>query len=164
MTHHSNMLILTSETELMGNYKPVPGGVTSASVAGVLSQRSDHSLLELRPGDLIAFRHREGSYYCYNHLSRFLVNGTVVDTTNTGIDVRYSRMFTDNWYDKTYKPVQGVGEVEEDLTKWLPQRTKMLVSGETITPGADMFQTIDMSSADHKRSNWYWRIQIPTAL
>jgi hypothetical protein len=150
--------------ELMGNYRTVSGGVSTTNLASVLADRQNHSLLELRPGDLIAFRHREGSIYCYNHFSEFLVNGTVVDTTMAGVDVRYSRIFAENWYKPSLNVVLGTGEEEKDLTKWLPPRTRMLASTTPVSPGSDQFETIDPKSADHKRSNWYWRIQIPSNL
>lgn len=142
-------------------------GMSEATVDAELGVRQDHSLLELRPGDLIAFRIREGSYYCYKHFSEMVVNGTSVNTNMASITTHYARGYTTDWFLPSYKLTAentAKDETETDLTKFLPLRTKTLVSGEAIVAGKDYWQARDDSNGDNKRSNWYYRIQIGETL
>lgn len=149
--------------ELMGNHKPV-SDMTSNMVEAELSVRKNHLLLELRPGDLLSFRFRAGSYYCFKNYAEFSVNGTSLNLFSKGVSIRYARRFTEKWFDPQYEPQLGSGEDEPDLTYWIPLRSAMLESPHPIVPGEDLFQELRPDSLDHKQSNWYFRIQIPSTL
>lgn len=146
--------------ELMGNHKPVLG-MTTSMVQRELEKRRDHSLLELRPGDLLAFRFRAGSYYCFKHYAKFVVNGTSLDLLSPGVSIQYSRQFTEKWFDPLYEPEFGTGEDDPDLTKWIPLRRTMLAEPVTIEPAVDYFEPLAPDSPDHKSSNWYFRVELP---
>jgi hypothetical protein len=119
-----------------------------------------HTELELRGGDIIAWRYRAGSYYCQRHYVKMLVNGTSVDLKTPGVQLQYARAFTTDWYEPHFKPVYGLNEDEPDLQKFLPLREKKF-TGETITPTGDYFASLDPADRDHKPSNFYFRLTLP---
>lgn len=145
--------------ELMGNYKSIPD-LTSAGVDDALAVRQDHSLLELRPGDVLAFRFRDASYYCYTHLSDLIVNATTLTTEDDGFEVLYARKFSKDWFLPNAAISIGVDESETDLTKFIPPRTTMF-NGKGIVPGEDNWAPASEGGEDHRASNWYWRIKVP---
>lgn len=146
---------------LLGNHKLVPS-MSALVVDTEHSKREDHSLLELRPGDLLAFRFKEASYYCYKHFSEMLVNGTEI-STNTGVTTtHYSREYSQDWFLPSFTLTEAntaADESETDLKKFLPLR-KTKFSGSPISNGTDHWEPRDDTNADNKRSNWYYRIQI----
>lgn len=150
---------------LLGN-RGVVNGISSANTATLnaeLSAREDHALLELRPGDLIAFRFKEGSYYCYNHLSEMVVDGTKITSNMNVVTSYYAREFSQGWFLPSYKLTASntaADENESDLKKFLPLRSNKLVTGLGLIDGTDYWEPRDDSNADNKRSNWYFRIQI----
>lgn len=158
---------------LMGNYKP-SGSMTQAKVASETKTRVDHSLLELRPGDLISFRFKDTSYYCYTHLTQFTINGITVDSRGAGFDTRFSREHTDDWFSKGFKPTLASEEKDDNLRSFTPLRARMLPKvagssevGQVIVPGTDYYQPPTTGAAadqNHKLSNFYFRVQIPDAL
>ncbi|PXF48197.1 hypothetical protein BWQ96_02149 [Gracilariopsis chorda] len=152
--------------ELLGNRKPV--SITSPSdVDKVLKDREEHTLLELRPGDLIAFRFRDSSYYCYKHLTEFVINGTSVNSEALGFTTHYAREFTKDWFSPSYALTDqnmGEDETEPDIRKFLPLRTTKLSNSVSIVPGSDYWEPRDSNSPDNKPSNWYFRIQVPDVI
>lgn len=159
--------------KLMGNYKP-PSSVTAGSLSGELATRQSHSLLELRPGDLVAFRFKDTSYHCYRHLTAFTIDGKFVDSTAPGFETRFAREHTDGWEKPTFSPVLDEIERPDNLASFVPLRKNQLPkieggseAGPAITPGADMWKAPANVAAgeeydqNHKLSNFYFRIQIP---
>lgn len=152
--------------ELVGNHGVV-SDMSSETVDNELSLREDHSMLELRPGDLIAFRFRDSSYYCYKHLIECTINGTVISSVNSQVTTHYARNYSRDWYLPSTELTSentGVDESETDLTKFIPLRTTKLTSNTAIIPGEDYWTPIDDSDPDSKRSDWYFRIQLPDML
>jgi hypothetical protein len=131
-----------------------------ADAALEVTKRSEHDLLDLRAGDLIAFRFRKASYYCHNSLANIVVNGTFLESTAPGVNITYSRQYSDLWYDKSFLPEYGQTE-DDPATSWLPLRKTTLVSNEAIVPGLDAWQPVDATHEDHRESNFYFRVQLP---
>lgn len=151
--------------ELMGS-RGVVNGISLDNVDDELSAREVHSMLELRPGDLIAFRFRKSSYYCYKNLVEFTVNGTTISSVNSDVSTYYARKYSKDWYlpSKKFDQMVGVDESETDLTKFIPARTTKLSSNTAIIPGEEYWMPTDDSDADNKRSDWYFRVQLPETL
>lgn len=150
----------------MGNYPSVPG-IDEDSVDAQLVRREDHSLLELRPGDLIAFRFRESSYYCYNHLTEMIVNGTAMSSMSTGVTTYFSRKYTKDWFMPSYQLDSSTTATDEEAAgpeKFVQLRRTKLTNGEVVVPGEDMWRPRRDSNADNRRSNWYFRVQLPNTL
>lgn len=161
---------------LMGNYKP-PASVTSSSLSTELAIRQDHSLLELRPGDLVAFRFKDTSYHCYRHFTAFSIDGKFVDSAAAGFETRFAREHTAGWEKPSFSPVLDDNERSDNLASFTPLRKNQLPKteegsevGPAITPGADMWKPPANVAAgeeydqNHKLSNFYFRIQIPAKL
>lgn len=139
-------------------------GLSDAETSEALLDRSAHTLLEIKPGDLFAFQFIDASYYCYKHFSRIYVNGLEVTTEMVGVSSHYSREYTPGWFEPAFHmngTNVGIGESETDLRKFLPPRRTMLDSGAEILSGVDNWAPEDFSSRDHRSGNWYWRIQLP---
>jgi hypothetical protein len=159
--------------KIMGNYKKEAAAVTDSTLPAVSAKREDHSLLELRPGDLISFRTKEASYHCYRHLTEFSVDGAAVDSTAVGFETRFAREHSEGWEKKEFKPVLAEVETKTNLKSFTPLRTHRLPKTETSTergpaiiPGADMWRPPANTSAgeaydqNDKISNFYYRIQV----
>lgn len=151
--------------ELMGSRGTV-NDISTDNVDDELSAREEHSMLELRPGDLIAFRFRSSSYYCFKNLVEFTVNGTTITSVNSDITTYYARKYSKDWYLPSTKleEIMGIDESDTDLTKFIPARTTKLSSNTAIIPGEDYWMAIDNSNADNKQSDWYFRVQLPEVL
>lgn len=152
--------------ELMGNHGAA-SDITTKSIDRELSIREEHAMLELRPGDLIAFRFRDSSYYCYKHLVEFSINGTVITTADARVTTYYARKYSRDWYlpSTALTPKnKGIGESETDLAKFIPLRKTKLTSNSAIVPGEDCWAPKNDSDPDNKKSEWYFRIQIPDAV
>lgn len=162
--------------KLMGNYKP-PSSITAGSLSSELAIRQSHTLLELRPGDLIAFRFKDTSYHCYRHLTAFSIDGKVVDSTAAGFETRFARQHTDGWETPWFSPALDDVERSDNLASFVPLRKNQLPKteggsdvGPAIIPGADMWKAPANVAAgeeydqNHKLSNFYFRIQVPTTL
>lgn len=160
----------------MGNYKPA-SSVSPGSLSSELATRQDHSLLEIRPGDIVAFRFKDTSYHCYNHLTVFNIDGIAVDSRTAGFETRFARAHTDGWETKSFSPVIDEVERDDNLASFIPLRKNQLPKLETgtgvgpaIIPGADMWKAPANVAAgeeydqNHKQSNFYFRIQIPATL
>lgn len=151
---------------LLGN-RGTDSGMSEATVDIELAARRDHSLLELRPGDVLAFRTKEASYYCYKHFSEMVVNGTSLTTNMASVETYYAREYTTDWFLPTYKLTAeniAADETETNLKKFLPLRKTKLASNEAIIAGNDYWEPRDDANMDNKRSNWYYRIQIAETL
>lgn len=150
--------------ELMGS-RGVLDDMSTDNVDDELTARETHSMLELRHGDLIAFRFRDSSYYCYKNLVEFMVNGTTITSVNSNVTTHYARKYSKDWYLPTSKFAERVGidESEMDLTKFIPARTTKLSSNTALVPGEDYWMPTDDSDPDNKRSDWYFRVQLPEA-
>lgn len=152
--------------ELLGNRGLVPT-MSEDTVDAELTAREDHALLELRPGDLIAFRFLRSSYYCYLHLTEMVVNSTSIDTLSQGVITNYARAYSPDWYLPSFKLTganTGVDENEPDKRKFIPLRATKLVSNQPIVPGEDYWEPTDNSNSDKKKGDYYFRIQIPDIL
>lgn len=162
--------------KLMGNYKPL-SSMSSDQLSSELARRQAHSLLELRPGDLVAFRFKDTSYHCYRHLTEFTIDGVAVDSTAPGFETRFAREHTPGWETKEFQPILEEEERADNLASFLPLRKTQLPKlengtevGAVITPGADMWKPPSNVAAgepydqNHKLSNFYFRIQIPSTV
>lgn len=132
-------------------------------------KRSDHSMLELRPGDLIAFGFRDSSYYCYRYLTSVIINGTSFDSTAPGFNTRFAREWSQDWEKPDFQPVLSDVETSTNVNAFIPLRKYMLPSsngpGQLITPGADLWKpSIGVYAADlnHQTGNFYFRLQVPS--
>lgn len=139
----------------MANY----GGVTESSVLEELDKRQNNTLLHLKQGSLIAFRFKDTSYHCYNSMATFMVNGTAIDTLSSAVSTRFARGFVPNWF----LPSTSLSYADEEATAgtydFVPLRTHMLSDGSPIPHGVDSWRPPD-GTADHKISNFYFRIQL----
>lgn len=152
---------------LLGNHKLNKKVVTGEELVVAQKQRQEHDKLELLPGDLLAFRIKDGSYYCYKHLTEFVINGTSANSEMLGFNTYYARKHSVGWYMPTYvldDTNTAEDESEEDRTKFLPLRLARLDSNETIISNVDYWEEVDQSKKDTKKSNWYYRIEIPEFL
>ncbi len=152
---------------LRGDWGLVGGVMDENKTATALSERGVHTLLELRPGDLLAFQFTHASYYCYKSFSAIMVNGLNITTDMPGVATHYARQATPNWFGPAYvidESNTAADESDTDLTKWLKPRTKMLVDNATIVPGRDQWQRDLGGSDDTRTADWFWRVQIPRDL
>lgn len=138
--------------------------------AKALADRSVHTLLELLPGDLIAFQFTEASYYCYKSFAAISANDLNITTDMLGVETYYAREYSTDWYSPNVTVNattigNGTEEFESDLTKFLVPR-KALLNDSTIpiVPGVDYWEADDGFGKDTGIGNWYWRIHIPTDL
>jgi hypothetical protein len=151
--------------------------MTTSKLVPEMAIRQEHSLLELRPGDLVAFRFKDASYHCYRHLTAFNIDGAGVDSTALGFETRFAREHTPGWEKKEFKPVLSEAENADNLAAFVPLRTHQLpksingtTKGPAITPGADMWKPpSNVASGEeydqnHKISNFYFRIDIPSTI
>lgn len=152
--------------DLMGSFERLENR-TNVDYAKEVILYERHSMIELRPGDLVAFWFRGSSYYCYKHLTQFVVNTTTLSSMSQGVTTHYARKHSQDWFRPSYRlnaANMGVDESETVMEKFIPLRTKLLTSHATIVPGVDYWAPRDDSNRDNVRSNWYFRIQIPLAL
>lgn len=143
------------------------GNKTNIDYAEEVKAYEDHSMIELRPGDLVAFRFEESSYYCYKSLTDLVVNTTAISSTAASVITHYSRKYSADWFLPSYKLTaanMGVDESDTVMEKFLPLRTNTLVTGANIVSGQDYWAPRDDSNSDNLQSNWYFRIQIPETL
>lgn len=151
-----------------GDWDVIGGIENSKKTKIALNQRGVHTLLELKAGDLIAFRLSQASYYCYNHFSALQVNGLNITTSMNGVTTHYARQFSESWFHPSFVLNEtniGLNESESDLTKFLQPRVKMLDDNETeILPKVDYWSRDEGASEDTRKSDWFWRIQIPRNL
>lgn len=139
----------------MANY----GEVTEGSVQAELDKRQNNTLLQLRPGSLIAFRFKDASYYCYNSLSSFVVNGTAIDTLSATMSARFARGFVSNWYLPSTALNYSDDEATAGTHDFMPLRTHMVSTGSPVPHDVDSWKPPD-GTEDHKISNFYFRIQL----
>lgn len=146
--------------EEMGTYGMDPL-ITTANIDTELARRSEHTKFEFKPGDLIAFRFKNASYYCYNHRSVFLVNGTMIDTSTSGAQTWFAKTFSPNWFSPSFVPTYASDEASAGRYDFIPLRTAIANSDGTvaIVPGTDLWEPDD-GSFDHQTSNFYFRIQL----
>lgn len=162
-----NVLAWWLNGKKMGDYRHA-GDVNSGNLKEYVTKFSKHSLLEIRPGDLVAFRFRAGTYHCYKHLTSFIINGRRIESTAPGFSTRFARQWTKNWFKKSFTPTLAEEETRQNLQSFVPLRKHMIKETESdaeveIIPDADMFST-NYATANHQVSNFYYRIQIPEEL
>lgn len=139
--------------------------VNSTNVA--LKQRAQHDMLELRPGDLLAFQFSQGSYYCYNSFAQIQVNNLNITTNMPRVTTHYARQFSENWFDPSFvlnETNTALNESDPDFTKFLPPRKRMLMDNSSIIPGVDLWERDLGANEDTRTADWFWRIQIPSDL
>lgn len=144
--------------EKQGEYGNTPV-IDSGNLEAEYARRSSHTLYEFKSGDLIAFRFKNASYYCFTHYAEFDVNGTIVDRSSSGDPIWFANAHSENWFTNDFVPTYGVREGDGPVTNFVPLRSTMLGSGRAIGKGEDLWQGDD-GSADHQTSNWYFRIQL----
>lgn len=147
--------------------------LSANDTAAALADRAVHTLLELLPGDLLAFQFTDASYYCYKNLAAISANNLNITTDMVGVQTYYAREPSDYWFAPNFTMNattlgNGTEESEIDRAKFLVPRKFMLDnttdgSLTPVVPGTDYWQPDD-GSADHAVANWYWRIHIPTDL
>lgn len=138
-----------------------------STVDTALTDRTQHTLLELRPGDLLAFQILQASYYCYKHFSAISVNNLNVTTIMPGILTHYAREYSVDWYDPATTlnaSNTATDESEPNLQKFLPPRPTMLQEATVIVPGVDYWAPDEGANLDTRTGDWFWRIQIPADL
>lgn len=145
--------------ELMGNYKPVDS-LEASQVSEQLQIREQHSSMELRGGDVLGWRYRDGSYYCQKRRVEMVVNGTSIDLNTPGVQIMYSRAFSTGWFNPDFVPVVGENEEDSNIQSFLPLRTVMS-DGTTVTPDGDFFQPFNSATIDHAAGNFYFRLVLP---
>lgn len=72
----------------MGNYQPVDGMDKTQVTDELLVRQGPHEELELRGGDVLAWRYQAASYYCQMANIELKVNGSAFDLNTPGVDVR----------------------------------------------------------------------------
>lgn len=130
--------------------------ITPANADDEYAKRSIHDHLELQTGDVLAFRFKQSSYYCYNGLSDFVVNGNPLASTNNSVTTHYSLKYTAGWNLPSFVPTYVTQETGSNPGDFIPLRTNM-IAGSIIVPGSDLWAA-DNGSPDTHRSNYYFRI------
>lgn len=158
-----NQIAVFHNGHLIANFGKAGPKKLLAESEAVLRRREYYDKLELRPGDLIAFRFFDASYYCFMHYFRAVVDGTLISNLTPGVSLMYARKASDGWYRPEYDMANrmGTSESEKDLTKWIPLRLKTLTSGKSIQPNADYWAPADQSNADNRIQNYYYRMTLP---
>lgn len=141
---------------LMGVYEKEPE-ITAANLEAQMDRRTNHVLLELQRGDVLAFRFKNGSYHCYNHISNLSIDGVELTTEDPSIETLYSRGHSTNWFMPNFVPVVK-DLADAAITDFTPLR-KTMVAGEADNPGEDNWERAN-GSEDHKVSNFYFRIRL----
>lgn len=157
LANQCNRLAWWLNGDLYGNYGD--DSITAENIDEAIDLRSNHSLLELRRGDLVAFRFKAGSYYCYNSFSNFIVDGEVLNTSSPDVTTHFNRAFVTNWFSPTTNVTYATDETTAALTEFVPLRDMTLVGNNSIVPGEDMWSPVD-GSLDNAVSNYYYRIQL----
>lgn len=129
-------------------------------------QRAFHDRLELRAGDVLAWRFVDASYYCFLHRVALRVNSFALSETSPGGYLLYARAASPGWFSRNIDLTGRIAnsEKDRDLTKWLRPRSRMLATPRRVTPGVDFWSPPDQSNPDNRISNYYWRFQIPNEL
>ncbi|CAN8065381.1 unnamed protein product [Agarophyton chilense] len=144
--------------ELVGEYGDSPA-ITAANVAREMQIRGMHTALELRRGDLLAFRLRNASYYCFTRTSTIRVNGQDLTLTDSSVSIMFARQHTENWFAPSFAPAVGQSEEIAGPADFVPLRTQLFSNGNPIVPGTDYWQLPD-GTRDHERGNFYFRVQL----
>lgn len=142
---------------LLGSYGNDPV-VTSSNLDEEYDGRTVHKALELKPGDVLAFRFKNASYLCYNSKSELRVNGTTLDTESTGVESYFSKGFTEGWNLPGFTPTFSPQESGASYKDFFPLR-ESLSTGTAVTPGDDLWEADD-GSLDHHTSNFYFIIKL----
>lgn len=137
------------------------GSVSEKSLNAELQARSVHLLIDIRPGDLVAFRFRGGSYFCQNSFYIFNVNGTTQTISNLQNQekIRFAREYSTGWNQPWYVPQLGTSEHTAEAWHFVPLRTKFFFNNSVIEPGVDYYRPDD-GSRDHELTNFYFRVQL----
>ena len=131
----------------------------SSNIDQHLEDREEALLIDYKPGDLLAFRFRDTSYHCFSGYAEFMVDGTKVDTSSTGVSATFAKQHSTNWFTKDFPVVFNSDESAASPTEFVPLRTHFLSNGDPIVPGVDNWRPPD-GTEDHKNSNFYFRIQL----
>lgn len=151
-----NKLAWWHNGKLMGNYGD---DTADDDVDDILEQRGTNTLMELRRGDLLAFRFKSASYHCYNSYSSFVVNGTSIDTNSPGVTSHFAKGFVADWYSQTGSVSFAPEEENAAVTDFVPLRKNALLDNSTIVFGNDLWKAPG-GSQDDAISNFYYRIQL----
>lgn len=133
--------------------------IVGTNIEQELQERGTQTRMEYRPGDLIAFRFRATSYYCFNSYALLNVNATTLNTESTGVSMSFARKHSADWFKLDFPIIYNSNETAAEQTDFIPLRKKFLASGAAIIPGEDYWREPD-GTEDHKISNFYFRIQL----
>lgn len=133
--------------------------ITESNIDKEMFRRANNTLFPLKPGSVVAFRFKKASYHCFSSFAAFVVNGTLLDTNDPNVKIRFNRAHVPNWYALDVNLTFAEDEHTASYTDFLPLRTQMLFDGSTIVKGEDYWKPSD-GTEDHKVSNFYFRIEI----
>lgn len=163
-----NELVWFYNGEFMVNYGDESNPeINCANVDYEIDRRANHTSIELKRGDLIAFRFKHASYHCFTSIAKFQVNGKRLSSMHKDVVIRYATKHTPGWHHPSFKPmypknnesVYNVTEETEEPGVFVPLRREFLETGENIIPGKDYWHPPD-GGRDHKLGNFYFRIQL----
>lgn len=158
--------------ETMGTYPSEPG-MNAISAIKARKERQYHKMLELKEGDVIAFRFIQASYYCFSGSVYILHNGTVSDFRPGEANARrfeayYSDHQISGWKsrdleleDENTAPDETSAASKGRNTFILFRSKKLSQSHSIITGLDDLWEPRDNTNPDNRRSNWYFRMKIP---
>lgn len=127
-----------------------------------------HDKLEMRPGDVVAFRFQRSSYYCFSNSVLMHVNGTSERATAPAGDrfeAYYNRASVTGWKSKNLVIDQTNSKPEESAAgpeDWIPWRTRKLVPPRpALPPSQNNWKPRDETNLDDRRGKWFFRFKIP---
>lgn len=158
--------------EQMGFYPSLPE-VSTATVNDAQLERGYHSLLELRDGDIIAFRFRKASYYCFTGLVDINHNSSIsqlIPDTDVikQFQAYYTRYFIEGWNSRdlvlndTNTAANEVSASTKGGKRFVLLRSRRL-SGEALSGFEDAWEPFKDGNADTAQADWYFRLKIPKA-
>ncbi|KAI0562470.1 hypothetical protein FGB62_59g025 [Gracilaria domingensis] len=143
---------------LMGEYGVTPR-INRFNLESELERRGTHTNVELRRGDLLAFRFADASYHCFTHMLNVQVDGDYRSLGHSSMSVRFARQYSRDWYDPLYTPTLSEDEDAAAPSDFLPLRTNFFSNGGLILSGWDYWREPD-GTRDHMKGNFYYRVQL----
>ncbi len=130
----------------------------------VFRARQIQDKIELRGGDVIGLRFTNSTYYSFTNLIRLVVDGVSMSSADPSVKLHYARAFSKGWHSKPYDLKANLESTEEhsEAKQFLPMRIQTKTTHNNIIPGVDLWAPVDLTNADNRLSNWYWRLDVPT--
>ena len=142
--------------------------VTSSTARTAHRDAVYHDKLELKPGDVIAFRFKQASYYCFTNTVLMYVNGTYAygfPSDRVKFEAYYNREPVQGWNSKDLVIGPDMSKPDEMYagpTDWIPWRVKKLAPPQdAIADRASLWNPRNDNNLDDRRGNWYFRLRIP---